>query len=165
MRPEHPTLAQVRQLRALWAQSIPCEWEDANGHVNIQYYMTLCERAGWEWTADIGIDERYFRDRRLGVFDLEHHIYYLREVHVGDEVSVHSRLLGRTEKRFHGIFYILNSTHDVLASSLEYVTSGANLESRRTAPFPDDVAMRLDRLIAQHRALPWSAHQCGIMSA
>ncbi len=151
--------------RPLWTQSIPPEWEDANGHVNIQYYMTLCERAGWEWTAEMGIDEGYFRERRLGVFDLEHHISYLRELHVGDQVSVHSRLLQRTEKRFHGVFYILNVSRDCLASALEYVTSGADLEARRTAAFPQDVAQRLDSLIEKDQALPWSPRLCGVMSA
>lgn len=144
---------------------IPPEWEDYNGHVNIQYYMALYEQGGWPMVSEMGMDEGYFRDRRCGLFDLEHHLFYLNEIHVGDEVSVHARLVDRTTKRFHGVMFIVNDTRDKLASTLEYVTSGADLDQRRTAPFPADIAERLDRLVEAHGKLAWPPPLCGVMSA
>lgn len=165
MRPRQPTPAQVRDLPSLMTFVIPPEWEDKNGHVNIQYYMTLFERGGWPMIIAIGMDEDYFRERRCGLFDLEHHLYYLNEMHVGDRVGIHARLVDRSAKRFHGVMFIVNETRDNLASTLEYVTTGADLEHRRTAPFPGEIGARLDALIAEHRALSWPSPLCGVMAA
>jgi len=165
MRPRHPSAAEVRQLPALMTQVIPPEWEDQNGHVNIQYYLTLFERGGWPMVQEMGMDESYFRDRRQGLFDLEHHIYYVNELHVGESVSIHARLVDRSEKRFHGVMFIVNDSRDNLAATLEYITSGADLAHRRTAPLPADIAVRLDRLVAEHRRLGWEPPLCGVMSA
>lgn len=165
MRPRFPTATQVRELPVLARRTIPPEWEDSNGHVNIQYYMTLYEWGGWPMIEAVGMDEAYFRERRCGLFDLEHHLCYLNEIHVGDVVTVHARLLDRTAKRFHGLMFIVNETRDNLAGSMEYVTSGADLENRRTAPLPADIGERLDALIAEHGGLSWPAPVCGVMSA
>lgn len=165
MRVKQPSVEQLRQLPGLMQHVVPPEWEDYNGHVNIQFYMTLFERGGWPMVNELGMDEAYFRDRRHGLFDLEHHIFYLSELHVGDQVSMFARLVDRSAKRFHGLMFIVNDTRDLLACTLEYVSSGADLEHRRTAAFPDDVAARLDRMIEEHRALPWSPPLCGIMSS
>ncbi|NBC21978.1 MAG: thioesterase [Gammaproteobacteria bacterium] len=144
---------------------IPPEWEDQNGHVNIRFYMTLFERGGWPMVHEMGMDESYFRDRRQGLFDLEHHLYYVYELHVGESVSIHARLIDRSEKRFHGVMFIVNDSRDNLAATLEYITSGADLAHRRTAPLPADIAARLDALLAAHRRLPWEPPLCGVMSA
>lgn len=164
-RAEQPSVAQLRQLPNLMQQTVPPEWEDFNGHVNIQFYMTLYEKGGWPMVTKLGMDEAYFRDRRRGLFDLEHHIVYVSELHVGDRVSMYARLVDRTDKRFHGFMFIVNDSRDQLASTLEFVTSGADLEKRRTAPFPDDVAARLDVMIEEHRGLSWPPPLCGVMSA
>ena len=165
MRPTFPTVEQVSQLPTLTNQSIPAEWEDYNGHVNIQFYMTLYERGGWPMVADFGLDDAYFSERRCGLFDLEHHVFYLAELHVGDEVSVHCRLVGQTPKRFHGVMFIVNRSRTELASTLEFTTSGANLDTRRAAPFPDDVAAAITATVKAHEVLPWAVPVCGVMSA
>mgnify|MGYP001825850314 CR=1 FL=1 len=160
-----PKPKEVRDLSRLMQLSIPPEWEDENGHVNVQFYMTLYERGGRPLVESLGMDEAYFSQRRLGLFDLEHHICYFSEIHVGETVSVYARLLDRSAKRFHGIMFVINDSRDQLASTLEFITSGADLEHRRTAPYPDDVAAALDRVIAEHRNLAWAPPVCGVMSA
>lgn len=155
----------VSMLPTLLSRDIPAEWEDLNGHVNIQYYLALVEQSGWPMFAEIGLDESYFRERRRGLFDLEHHIRYLAELHVGDKVSVHSRMLDMSEKRIHGMMFILNQSRRQLSCTLEYITSSADLDIRRTAPFPADIAVRLDGLIQRDKLLNWSAPVCGVMAA
>jgi len=155
----------VSMLPTLLSREIPVEWEDYNGHVNIQYYLSLVEQSGWPMFAKMGLDESYFRERRRGLFDLEHHIRYLAELHVGDTVSVHSRMLDMSEKRIHGMMFILNQSRRQLSCTLEYITSGADLDKRRTAPFPADIASRFDKLIQQDKLLNWSCPVCGVMAA
>lgn len=160
----YPTLEQIRQLPQFMTKVIPPEFEDINGHVNIQHYLGIYDEAGWPFFAMIGMDESYFTEGRKGIFDLEHHLHYLAELHVGDTVAVHGRLLARTAKRLHGMWFIVNETRSQLANTFEFVSSHADLELRRTAPFPDDMAAKLDTLIAAQATLSWSAPVCGVMS-
>lgn len=165
MRPSFPTVDQVRQLPLMLRRTIPPEYEDINGHMNIQHYLGLYDAAGWPFFAMIGLNESYFKEQRKGIFDLEHHLHYLAEIHIGDEIEVHGRLLARSAKRMHGLWFIVNQTRDELSNTFEFVSTHADLELRRSAPFPDDLAARLDRLIADHAALDWEAPVCGVMRA
>jgi acyl-CoA thioester hydrolase len=165
MRPSFPSVEQVRSLPHFLKQIIPPEFEDINGHVNIQHYLGLYDKAGWPFFALLGMDERYFSEERNGIFDLEHHLFYLAEIHIGDEVAIHGRLVARSAKRLHGIWFIVNETRNQLSNTFEFVSTHADLETRRTSPFPDDLAERLDAMIAEHHKLEWPAPLCGIMGA
>jgi acyl-CoA thioester hydrolase len=165
MRPSFPSVEDVRLLPCFMSQEIPPEFEDINGHVNIQHYLGLYDKAGWPFFALLGMDERYFTEERKGIFDLEHHLFYLAEMHIGDRVAIHGRLLARSAKRLHGIWFIVNESQNQLANSFEFVSSHADLESRRTSPFPDELAGRLDAMISEHQKISWPAPVCGIMGA
>lgn len=160
-----PTVAQVDELPSLMERHIPPEWQDLNGHVNVRHYLELYDAASWPMLAQFGLDERTFLEHRQGLFDLEHHLWYRAELHVGDLVSVHSRLIARSVKRFHGVMFIVNRSRSQLASAFEYVSTGADLELRRSAPLPAGFAAELDRAIARHSHLAWPAPVCGVMSA
>ncbi len=164
-RPVMPTVEQVQALPLLLRKVIPPEYEDMNGHMNIQHYLGLYDEAGMPFFAQFGMDDSYFSVDRKGIFDLEHHLFYLAEIHIGDTVTVHSRLIARTEKRLHGIWFIVNETRNQVSNSFEYVTSHADLEKRRTAPFPLALAKQFDAVIAEQSLLDWDAPVCGIMEA
>jgi len=104
-----PTVAQVCELPSLMEKVIPAAWLDLNGHVNVRHYLELYDAASWPMLAALGVDERLFLERRQGLFDLEHHLWYLDELHVGDTVTVHSRILDRTAKRYHGVMFIVTA--------------------------------------------------------
>lgn len=160
-----PTVRDLDELPSWLERTIPPEWEDLNGHVNVRHYLELYDQAGWPMMSELGIDEQHFREERRGFFDLEHHIWYLAEMHVGDTVTVHARFLARSAKRFHGTMFIVNRTRQQVASAFEYVTIAADLESRRSAALPAGIAARLDGLIAAHARLTWPAPLCGTISA
>ena len=164
MRIQPPTIEQLDALGTLVDRVVPPDWEDLNGHVNVRHYLDLYNEAGDPMLAQLDVSEDYFRAERRGFFDLEHHIWYLAEMHVGERVTAHMRYLRRSEKRFHGVVFVVNRTRSNVASILEYVASGADLATRRSAPFPARVSDRLDALIAQHAALPWVAPMCGSIS-
>lgn len=159
-----PTVEQVQELPSVMEKVIPPEWQDLNGHVNVRHYLELYDAASWPMLAALGLDERVFTERRQGLFDLEHHLWYLAEMHVGDAVTVHWRFIDRSAKRFHGVMFIVNRTRGQLASVFEYLSTGADLEARRTAPLPAEFAAQLDRLIAADSRLAWPAPVCGVMS-
>ena len=111
-----------------------------------------------------GIDAQRTRQSRWGLFDLEHHLWYLREIHVGDEVTIHCRLLARTVKRFHGTLLLVNRTRGQLASAMEFLSTCADLDARATAALPSDVAACMDVLIERHHKLSWPAPVSGVMA-
>lgn len=158
-----PVIAQVDELPALMETVIPPGWQDLNGHVNVRHYLELYDAASWPMLAEFGLDARAFVEQRRGLFDLEHHLWYLAEMHVGDTVTVHGRFIARTVKRFHGVMFIVNRTRGRLASVFEYLSTGADLDTRRTAALPPEFASRLDALIAGHARLDWPAPTCGVM--
>jgi acyl-CoA thioesterase FadM len=104
------------------------------------------------------------RVERRGLFDLEHHIWYLNEVHVGDEVSLHLRMSARNTKRVLGQVYLINATQDALASVIEFVSAAADLDARRTIPLPDVVASSIDHMLAAVAHLEWPAPASGAIS-
>ena len=159
-----PSVEQVDELPSLMERRIPPEWQDLNGHVNVRHYLELYDAASWPMLVQFGLDERSFTEDRLGLFDLEHHLWYLAELHVGDLVTVHSRFVARTPKRYHGVMFIVNRTRSRLASAFEYVSSGADLDARRTAPLPERFTAGFDRMLAVHARLAWPAPLCGVMS-
>ena len=79
-------------------------------------------------------------------------------------MSARVRLLGRAERAAHALVYLLNDTHQELAFVMEEIFLHIDMESRRTAPWPEDVAEALDRRIAADNELPWEPDVSGCMS-
>ena len=130
--------------------TVPPEWEDRNGHVNVQYYLGLYERGGWGMLDKLGFDEQYMAGTMRSIFDLENHLTYLSEIHVGDTVSTHNRMLSRSDKIFHGMFLIVNDTNNELAATVEYLSLFIDMERRKSTPFPEEMTIEMDKLALQH---------------
>lgn len=165
MRPPIIALDKLAALPQVYRVVIPERYRDMMGHMNIRWYLELYDEAGVYLFNEIGLTEQHYRDHGSGGFDLEHHIHYLNEVHIGDTVVVSARLLNRTTKRLHYMLFMVNETRSLLASTFECVNSYADLGLRRTAPYPDAVAQQIDAMLNHHLALEWAAPTCGVMSA
>ena len=85
-------------------------------------------------------------------------------MHAGQQLSTYNRVLGRSDRRFHGIYFVVNDDSERLAATIEYITAGIDMRNRRMAAFPDDLADGLDRLVERHRALAWDPPVCGAMA-
>jgi len=163
MKPPAIPLDRVTALPVLYRATIPPAYEDENGHMNIRWYLAVFDDAGYPFAASLGLTPEYHAQHGTGGFDLEHHIHYLSEVLVGDEVAVTVRLLDRSAKRIHYMMFMINETRGTLAAIFECVNSFADLTVRRTAPYPDAIARRIDALLAEHAALDWDPPVCGVM--
>ena len=159
-----PTAAQVRQLPARIQATVQPGWIDANGHMNIRHYLELNADGTTVLCDDIlGIDEIYRARRRMGVFTAEHHLTYFNELHLGDRLSVHVRVLERSDKVVHMMGLLVDDTHERLANTLELTLVHVNMDSRRATPMPAEIASGFDRFIEASRALDWEAPICGVM--
>jgi len=159
-RQSYPDVSAIRELPALASQVIPERWEDQNGHVNVSFYMAIYNDSGWPMLDLIGIDERYFSERRMGLVDLDNHIRYLSELHVGERVSAYGHFLSHDEKRIQGMVFVVNDDKDQLASTIEFLSINIDLRERRSAAIPPDVVARLKAIIIEHQKPGWTAPTC-----
>lgn len=154
-------LEKIERLPLYHRETIPQEYIDLMGHMNVQWYMKLYSDAVWTFFASFGMDEDYYNRAQAGGFALVHHLTYYAEVHAGETVAVYSRMLGRNEKRIHFISYIVNETTRKLASSLEALGTHANMRIRKTSPYPQDIAALIDEKIEKDSQLDWDPKLCG----
>ena len=165
MKPPVIPFEHITALTPVSRVAIPPDFEDETGHMNIRWYLAIFDDAGYPFAASLGLTPAFHQQHGTGGFDLEHHIHYLREVLIGDWVTVYVRLVGRSAKRIHYLMFMVNETRGTLASTFECVNSFADLTERRTAPYPEAVSQCIDSLLAEHTALDWEPPICGVMSA
>ena len=160
IRRAYPDTTAIRELPALSSPVIPERWEDQNGHVTVGFYMAIYNDSGWPKLDLIGIDERYFNERRMGLVDLDNHLRYLSELHVGDHVTAYGRFFAHDEKRMHGMVFVVNDNTEALASTIEFLSISIDLRQRKSAAIPEDVAAHLKETIKAHQELSWTVPTC-----
>jgi acyl-CoA thioester hydrolase len=111
----------------------------------------------------VGLNRAYFEGNRAGSFALAQHFRYLKEVRAGQHVTIRSRVLGRSAKRWHTIHFMSIDELDTLAATCEVVQAHVDMTLRRTSPMPPAITAAIDRLIAEHARLGWEAPACGAM--
>ena len=160
----HPTFDQLSTLPAYCQQVVPSAFEDFNGHLNIRHYLGIASEGLDESLVPLGILQNWPRVAGQAVFSAEHHLTYLAELRTGDKVSVRVRLVGRSERAAHAVVYLVDETHQQLSYVMEEIFLHVDMTTRRTSPWPDDVAAALDAQIADDRALSWPAELSGSMA-
>ncbi len=158
-----PTALDLSSLPVTHEATIPVNYLDEMGHMNVMWYTHLFDTAVYGLFRIIGLDFEYMKTNNAGGFALETHVRYLSEVHVDHHVAVHTRLLGRSQKRFHIMNFMANETKGDLAATFEVLGAHIDMSVRRMATFPPSIADRLDALIEEHQSLPWEAPVCGVM--
>lgn len=158
-------LEKLTALPSIYRFTVPESYQDRNRHMNVRWYLHIFDDAGDVLVEQFGITPEYHQQHNTGGFDLEHHIHYLREVHIGDTVTVHARLVSRSDKRIHYLLFMVNETRGTLAAIQEVVNSFADMNIRRTAPYPPEIAAKIDAILRQHQALDWDAPISGVMQA
>ena len=131
--------------------------------MNIAHYLTFGARAVGSRCDELGLgDQAYIGDRRLTVFTAEHHIRYFAELLLGQELSVHVRMLERSVKVLHAMAFLVNRSTEALACTLEVALVHVGMDTRRPQSFPEDIARRIDEAIKAD-AYSWPAPVCGVM--
>ena len=130
------------------------EWIDANGHLNMGYYVVVFDYATDAWLDHIGLDAHRKANQRVMTFTLESHVTYRREVGEGAELRFTTRLLDFDEKRIHYFHEMYAARENTLAATNELVSLHVSQETRRSAPMAPEVLERLGEILLVHRALP-----------
>jgi acyl-CoA thioester hydrolase len=159
----HPTYAQLTALPAYAEQPVPVAFEDVNGHLNVRHYTGIASEGLDESLVPLGIPQNWPAHGHA-CFSAEHHLIYIAELRTGDRMSARVRLLGRSERAAHAMVYLLDDTHQRLSYVMEEIFLHIDMGTRRTAPWPVDVAAGLDARIAEDAALPWPATTTGCLA-
>jgi acyl-CoA thioester hydrolase len=158
------TLEQVSRLPLYYRETIPTEYLDPMGHMNVRWYMALFDSATWRFFEAVGLTLDYFRTCNAGGFALRHFIQYWNEVHAGDQVVVRTRVLGRSDKRFHFMHFMIDETGGRIAATLESLGTHADLALRKSSPLPHSIAERFDRFLAHDSRMEWQAPTSGAIT-
>ena len=157
--------ADVRQIPATFTTTIPTDYMDSMGHMNVMWYTYLFSQGFVGMMKQKDLSAMFDKTNNGGSFVLEAHLRYLSEVRVGHTINVHPRFISRSAKRFHVVYLMTNDDKQDVSATYEIVSSYVNLTERRTAAMPPDVASAMDRMIAAGQELSWEAPVCGTMSA
>ena len=160
----HPTYDQLAALPAYAEQPVPIAFEDVNGHLNVRHYTGIASEGLDESLVALGIPQNWPVAAGHACFSAEHHLTYLSELRTGDAMSARVRLLGRSERAAHALVYLLDDTHRRLSYVMEEIFLHIDIGTRRTAPWPADVAANLDRRVAEDAALPWPVTTSGCLA-
>lgn len=136
---------------------------DANGHMNVLHYLEFGSSAADALVRQVGIDDAYRADRRLGFFTAEHHLRCYSELFEHGAVDVHARVLDRSAKVVHMMPFVLDRRRQRLSGTLEPGLVHVDLTRRRPVAMPADVAAGLDDYVACSSRLDWAAPLCGTM--
>jgi acyl-CoA thioester hydrolase len=129
-------------------------WIDYNGHLNMAYYNVLFDRAVDEAFELLRCGIDYVKRRRHSCFTAEVHVRYLRELSAGDPVRVTFQLLDYDAKRMHYFEQLFHADEGWVSATSENMSLHVDMDAKKTAPFPDEVAACLARMKAAHARLP-----------
>ena len=162
--PDLPTYEQLAGLPAYAVQPVPVAFEDNNGQLNVRHYLGIGSEGLDESLVSVGIAHNWPVKAGLACLASEHHVTYVHELRTGDRMSVRVRLLGRSERALHALVYVLDDTHQRLATVFEEIGLCVRLDPRGTEPWPEEVATALDARVAEHAAYDWPAVTTGSLS-
>lgn len=131
------------------------DWIDYNGHMNVAYYTMALDTAMDALLEDhLGIGESFVKVAGLGPYVLQLNAHYLAEMHKGETFHCKFQLLDHDSKRIHVCQRIIADNDGREAAFFEALVMNVDLTARRSAPYPDQVRARLQKMQESHDALP-----------
>lgn len=155
------SIEDVRQLEACYETTITQEHLDEYGHMNVKWYAQLWGSAASGFMNRRGLD--FVKDVEFGIgyWVLRQVIDFTAEVLEGDHITIYGRMVNRTDKLMHNMYWMVNDTQEKVAATSQVLVGNADLNKRRLTPFSDEVAQRLDGHIAHCDELGWYAETTG----
>jgi len=130
------------------------EWIDANGHMNLAYYVVLFDYATDALFEAIGIGREYKDATNHGTFVAETHNLYERELLVGEHVRVATQILGSDSKRLHLAHEMFSLASGQRAATQELMYLHIDLSARRVVPWLPEAHEGVAAAAAAHARHP-----------
>jgi len=120
--------------------------------MNLAYYVVLFDLATDVLFDQIEVGATYRRAAAAGLFAVETHTVYRRELVAGDRVRVAARVIGAGSNRVH-VAHEMFHADGGCAATHEILFVHVSLQTRRAAPLPGYIVIRLSAG-SSHVALP-----------
>ena len=134
-------------------QQVEEAWIDYNGHMNMAFYNVVFDRGVDHLFDMIGIGTDYAEGGVGSCFTLEVHVSYIQEVGRGDPLRVELQMLDYDSKRLHFFEQMYHATEGYLAATSEQISMHVDMQSRRSAPFPQPAMAKIAAIMDAHRGL------------
>ena len=131
------------------------EWIDANGHMNVAYYVLAFDLAVDALWEEFGITMEYIETTSGSTFAVETHVTYQRELMQGDPYVVTAQILAYDEKRIHQFQRLYHAEERFLAATGEWLNLHVNLDTRRVTPWPEAIMSRLAEATNKQSGQTW----------
>ena len=144
----------ISQPLSLHRDVVKSEWVDEYDHMNLAYYVLVCDEATYEFWNLINDYKPLVERGGMEYAVVETHVNYIREVRLDDPLIVKTQLLGYDEKRLHIFHTLLHAEDNFVSATNEVMALGFNLNLRGIQPFADSVQENISQLFAKHELLP-----------
>ncbi len=119
---------------------------DHMGHMNVMWYVGKFDEATWNLFAAIGMTPAMLREQGRAMAAVQQNISYRRELYAGDTVAVRSGILEVRDKVVRFVHEMRNAVTGEIAAVCELTGVQIDANSRRSSPFPAEVAARAREL-------------------
>lgn len=116
---------------------------DHLNHMNVQHYVAKFDQASWHLFEAAGISFADGEKRGATLVDAQHTIRYKVEQRAGDLVKIDSAFTRIGTKSVTFLHRMFNCKTEVLAATSEIVEVYFDLDSRTSAPIPDDLKEKI----------------------
>lgn len=124
------------------------EWQrDHMGHINVRAYMEFFEEACWQFYAMLGLTASMLRSGAVHLAAVQQNITYKKELYPGDTIVVRTGVVEMREKVLRFRHELVNTENGEVCSICEFTAVCLNPETRRSQPFPAQVAERANGLL------------------
>ena len=129
------------------------EWQrDHMGHINVRAYMEFFEEACWQFYAMLGMTPSLLRSGVLHLAAVQQNISYRKELYPGDTVAVSTGVLEMRDKVLRFRHQLANTETSDICAVCDFTVVCLNPETRKSQPFPPDVATRARELLMPETA-------------
>ena len=134
--------------------SVDPDWIDEYGHMNAAQYVGVFDKVGFQLLRQVGLGLDYTEATNCGIYTMNIHVAYLREVLAGDPLRLQIRLLESDNKRVLTLMELWQTRENYLAATMEQLSLHVDLSVRRSRPFDQDLERRLTAAVNDHATFP-----------
>ncbi len=145
----------------LHAATVVPDWVDYNNHLSEWAYLLIFGDSADALFRFIGVDEAY-RASGKSLYTAETHLRHLREVKLGQRLTLTLTVLGHDDKRLHLLHEMVTDSAGCVATA-EQMLLHVDAVVGRVTPFGQEVAGRLRLIGTAHASLPRPEYACGCL--
>jgi len=131
--------------------TVRAEWVDYNDHLSEWAYLLIFGDNADAFFRFVGIDEGY-RAGRHSLYTAETHLRHLREVLLGQQLTLTLQILGHDSKRLH-LLHQMHAAGNAGVATAEQLLLHVDTQTGRVVAFSEQLFDRLRRVASAHAAL------------